>query len=189
MVADAFLAADSAYFLAFCDPDGPSDTYASAEAVRWTEEWCAAAWPLAQNKKGITSNTASVLDYIKTQRLFVAEPARPKARITSECRSTRGRATLWRHRWGGRLGRLHPQEIIPLDVMRARALPPPHRNISEALRSMRAYTCIRGPIYRRCRFHGSHTKGCGCIFTTVSGSENASIFWYAGVAGSCRLLY
>ena len=100
-------------------------------------------------RQGIASNTASALDYMKTQRLFVAEQARPKGRITNACRSTRDQATLWRHRWGGRLGRVHPQEIIPLDVMRARALPPPQRGISEALRSMRAYTCIGGPIYRR----------------------------------------
>ena len=121
MVYDAYLAADTDDIIALCDFDSPRDSPALASAVGIVEQWRCATWAKPQNKKGVASPSAAVLDHFEERRVAIPEPVRPRPWGTSASGASRMRLTRWRHRWGGRIAKLRPREIVPLDVMQSKA--------------------------------------------------------------------
>jgi len=122
MVNDEILAVDSDHLVVLCDIDAPSDALAMSTAVRFVEEWRAVTWAVGVNRKGVSPSTGALLDHIEERRADVPEHVRPQAWGTVASGAARMRAARLRRRWGGRMGVLRVQEVVPVEIMREKAL-------------------------------------------------------------------
>ena len=120
IVADAFLGADRAHIASLCDFDNPYDSGALKRGVALVEEWHSQAWALGQNKKGVAVCSASVLDHFEERRAMLPDSLKPPAWGTVAPAVARKRLSRWRKRWGGRIAKLRPQDIMPVDELRSK---------------------------------------------------------------------
>ena len=65
--------------------------------------------------------SAAVLDHFEERRVAIPEPFRPRPWGTSASGASRMRLTRWRRRWGGRIAKLRPREVVSLDDMQNKA--------------------------------------------------------------------
>ena len=117
VITDAFEAEPIDNLVALCDDDMTPDAVALATAVGVVRQWRVAAWTAEQNRKGITPSTGAVLDKFEASRGELGAASRPKAWGDSASGSARMRASRWRRRWGGRVGKFHVLEEVPIAVM------------------------------------------------------------------------
>jgi hypothetical protein len=124
MAADVVLATDSAYIgslICFDTPHDPQVEAARSRAARLAEEWRAAQWVIAQNRKGVTPSSSAVLCYLEERR--IASPHRARLPSWGVAGSPAGRKTVLRlrERWGGRVACLRPHAVVPVAEMQAKA--------------------------------------------------------------------
>ena len=114
---DTFSVEAAADLVNLVDYDVTHDMAALTTASDIVHQWRVALWTAEQNRKGITPSTGAVLDEFETRRAQLPEYARAKAWGTSGEQSARQRASRWRRRWGGRIGKFQALEEVPLDAM------------------------------------------------------------------------
>ena len=122
IVCDAVLAAPAEELLGLVDIDAPSDEVAMATAIRFVEDWRMSQWVLEHNEKGVAPPTAALLDEQQRRLATIPENVRPKLWGASADRVARMRASRWRQRWNAALGVMRCQEVLPVEVMRQKAV-------------------------------------------------------------------
>ena len=122
MVDDALLAADPDLVVALTDADCAPDKKALERAVSYVRQWRARAWTLQQNLKGVAPSTAAVLAQLDVQRAQAAQGLQPQDWGSSNQGGARKRVSRWRRRFGGRVGKLKPREIVPVEILRNKAI-------------------------------------------------------------------
>ena len=114
LVEDAWLEADLAEVLPFCDERAPADWRAMLEAVRYVEEWRLVAWArdLAASPAGVAPSTLAVLRRAEENRARVPEAIRPASLGLVVNARARSWAFRWRERWGGHFGLIRTREPL-----------------------------------------------------------------------------
>ena len=75
----------------------------------------------AQNKKGVTLPSCVLHDQLEEWRIALPEDVRPRRYGAAGSGTARKAMSRLRKRWGGRIGRLRPRDVLPVGVMRAKA--------------------------------------------------------------------
>ena len=81
---------------------------------------------VVQNKKGVTPPSSALHDHVEEQRLAVPEHVRPRPYGVVGSGTARKAMSHMRVRWGGRITRLRPRDVVPLAEMRVKATCAPH---------------------------------------------------------------
>jgi len=113
---------------------------------------------------------AAVLDRFEDRRVATPEHARPRPRGTSASGTLRMRLTRWRRRWGGRIAKPRPREVVPLDVMQSKAPPSYHSSTPRGPGSLGVFSqrCFIRTVGKSHAKHGSGSTDSVDILSFIS---------------------
>ena len=118
MVEDLFLQADVDEVSRMCDLEEPDDLSATAEALKYVEEWRAIEYVKDLNSRlGVAPSTEDILLKVEENRLQIPGRCRPGSKGTAAEVKARIWAKRFRARWGGRYGKLRIADDMGLAEM------------------------------------------------------------------------
>ena len=122
MVVDEYLGADLDELLALTDETAPLDVDALVAAMNHFNAWYVVAWSRRQNAKGITPSSATLsAELAHCRPFFLKHHLTAKPWAVSGTGVARMQVSRLRGCFRGRIGKLLPQDFIPLDVMQEKA--------------------------------------------------------------------